>query len=109
MSDLHHDDVLVKAWVRELRHHRPDARVVVVGCQSDYRTSMQPPRPLRPFKWGIQVAREVNAYAYIEVSALTAQNVKELLSLLVMAETAVKASAVEASATVQHVKKCTTM
>lgn len=38
-----------------------------------------------PFSWGVQVAREVDAYAYVEMSSLTGHNVDHLFPLLLEA------------------------
>ena len=98
---LQPDAPSVQAEVEKaLRFALHQQRVVVVGCKSDYRLGRRA-SPLkydgnagddavvsqtpRPFAWGVQMAREVDAYAYIETSALTGQNVDMLVPLLLEA------------------------
>lgn len=95
---LHGDDYLVKAWVREVQYHAPNARVIVVGTKCDYGNvrrrlieistdddTLQSRKLLRPVSFGVEMVRELNAYAYLEVSAQSGQNVEQLFPVVLEA------------------------
>lgn len=105
---------LVARWVREVRQVVPAVRIVLVGTKSDQRLGLNVPSSvraeqlrnptcvLRPFAWGMLMAHEVDAYAYLETSAITGCCVDQLKPMLVEALDATRAEN-------EETKKCTLM
>ena len=79
-------------WVPEVTHHRPQAKLVLVGTKADLRTNTEfltryqddrRHRIVQPFE-GEALAKEIGAVAYIETSALDGYGVDELSYFLTM-------------------------
>jgi Ras-related C3 botulinum toxin substrate 1 len=76
----------VKAkWVPEIQHHAPNVPIILVGTKSDLRNDQETQAQLH--QKGIQmvqtqsaeaVASEINAVKYVECSALTQENLKNV-------------------------------
>ena len=70
-------------WMPELNKYLPDALIVLVGTQCDLRdntVSSNDPNRIRHIttKEGEDLKQRINAYKYIECSALTQLNIKEV-------------------------------
>jgi len=70
-------------WVPEVRHHCPDARILLVGTKNDLKDDketldklMQNDQAPITFQQGEQMAREIKAVGYMECSALTQKGLK---------------------------------
>lgn len=72
-------------WFDEVQHHCPDAKILLVGTKSDLiedPSTIQKLReknldPITPQK-GLELSNKINASKYLECSALTHQNLKNL-------------------------------
>lgn len=72
-------------WIPELKHHCPDATIVLVGTKKDLREDADvlerlQERNLSPKTTddGLALAKEVGAYAYLECSALTQEGLQDV-------------------------------
>uniref|UniRef100_A0A2P2I0V9 Rho-related GTP-binding protein RhoU-like n=1 Tax=Hirondellea gigas TaxID=1518452 RepID=A0A2P2I0V9_9CRUS len=86
-------------WLPELRHHQPNAPVILVGTQSDLRTDVKvlielaQDREVPVTEASAQrFARHIGAYAYVESSALTQRNLKEVFDEALLAGLQFRAS-----------------
>lgn len=84
-SPVSFDNVRSK-WVPELRHHAPNAPIVLVGTKLDLRNDAQhvealAQRNLKPVEYtdGLKLAKEIGAAKYYECSALTMSGVRSLM------------------------------
>eukprot|EP00029_Vermamoeba_vermiformis_P014449 TRINITY_DN9569_c0_g1_i1.p1 TRINITY_DN9569_c0_g1~~TRINITY_DN9569_c0_g1_i1.p1 ORF type:complete len:420 (-),score=39.25 TRINITY_DN9569_c0_g1_i1:43-1302(-) len=69
-------------WLPEARHFCRDAQIILVGTKIDLRKDpARKPEGSVTFNEGMALAEECGAYAYIETSAATGDNVKELLDM----------------------------
>ena len=57
-------------WIPEMAKHCPNARLILIGTQSDYRNEYQHYKAVTEIE-GKQLAREMNAYKYLECSIVT--------------------------------------
>jgi len=72
-------------WVPEVRHFCPNVPFVLVGCKMDLRNDPVTVADLKkmkqkpvPYEEGLETSRRINAYYYIECSAKTKENVREV-------------------------------
>lgn len=73
-------------WFPEIKHHCPTAPFIVVGMKADLRDDERTLKRLKKDNLspvtkedGIALAKEIDAYAYVECSALTQDGVKNVL------------------------------
>ncbi|CAD5118352.1 DgyrCDS7062 [Dimorphilus gyrociliatus] len=85
------DNVTTK-WCKEIRHHCPDAPVVLVGTKIDLREdkgtlSELSSQNLQPIKreQGVKLASKIRAVKYMECSALTQRGLKQVFEEAVRA------------------------
>jgi len=78
MSSSSFENVASK-WMPEIRHHLPDAPVILVGTKSDLRTSKQQKVSPIPVHMAAALATKVRAHKYMECSAKTQSNLKPVL------------------------------
>lgn len=72
-------------WIPELRQHSPDTPVILVGTQADLRTDVKVlielarygEKPVEELE-AIRLSNRVGARTYVECSALTQRNLKEV-------------------------------
>ncbi len=62
----------------EIRHHCPNAKIILVGTKSDVREDSNFKGPAVSRKDGEKLAKEIGAASYLEVSALKRQGLNEL-------------------------------
>jgi Ras-related C3 botulinum toxin substrate 1 len=74
-------------WYPEVRHHNPTAPIVLVGTKSDLRTNTEYLKKLeakgeKPItaEQAQQLCSEIKAVKYLECSAMTGTNVKEVFT-----------------------------
>ncbi|XP_064484387.1 cell division control protein 42 homolog [Ornithodoros turicata] len=79
-------------WLPEIRRHCPEAPIVIVGTQCDLRTDVKVLIELSrygeqpvPEAVARQTAHRVGAEAYVECSALTQKNLKEVFDTAIVA------------------------
>jgi len=79
-------------WYPEVTHHCPQAPLILVGTKKDLRddpsmVSTLQQKGMTPVtrEQGEQMAREIGAVCYIEVSSLTSENIKELFTAVIAA------------------------
>lgn len=72
-------------WLPEIRHHAPDASVILVGTKIDLRADTDVLERLKERKLvpktrqdGVDLCQEVGATAYVECSALTQEGLQEV-------------------------------
>jgi small GTP-binding protein len=65
-------------WVTEIRHHCPNAKIILVGTKADIRDDSNHKGPMVSRKEGEKIAKEIGASAYHEVSALKRAGLREL-------------------------------
>lgn len=83
---------VTEKWVPEIRRHCPRAPVILVGTQSDLREDVKvlielakyKERPVEPDE-GRQCAEDMRAISYMECSALTQKNLKEVFDAAILA------------------------
>ncbi|KAG9344343.1 hypothetical protein JZ751_011012 [Albula glossodonta] len=83
---------VTEKWVPEIRRHCPRAPVVLVGTQSDLRQDVKVlielakyrERPVDPQEAQL-CARDIQAVSYVECSALTQKNLKEVFDAAIVA------------------------
>ena len=66
-------------WMPEVRLHRPDVPVMLVGTKSDLRQRLVDKRPVVPVEEGEAMAKRLGCAGYMECSALTGENAEEVL------------------------------
>ncbi|XP_076055789.1 uncharacterized protein LOC143033958 isoform X2 [Oratosquilla oratoria] len=78
-------------WLPEIRHHNPRAPIVLVGTQSDLRTDVKVLIELAQYREqpvsesaARKLAHQIGAVAYIESSALTQRNLKEVFDQAIL-------------------------
>lgn len=83
---------VTEKWVPEIRKHCPSAPIVLVGTQSDLRNDVKVLIELAHYKEepipeseARQLAENIEATNYIECSALTQQNLKEVFDTAIIA------------------------
>ncbi|KAK7090176.1 ras-related C3 botulinum toxin substrate 1-like [Littorina saxatilis] len=91
VSPSSYENVLTK-WNPEIKHHCPDAPVIVVGTKIDLRENKEAigllaAQGLSPVKreQGIKLANKVRATKYMECSALTQRGLKQVFDEAVRA------------------------
>lgn len=79
-------------WLPELRQHNPRAPMVLVGTQSDLRTDVKVLIELAQYREqpvsevaARRLAHQIGAVAYVESSALTQRNLKEVFDQAILA------------------------
>ncbi|XP_064087783.1 cell division control protein 42 homolog [Macrobrachium rosenbergii] len=79
-------------WLPELRQHNPRAPMVLVGTQSDLRTDVKVLIELAQYREqpvsevaARRLANQIGAVAYVESSALTQRNLKEVFDQAILA------------------------
>jgi len=85
VSPVSFDNILTK-WVPEIRHHCPDAPILLVGTKLDLRENPDYCRQLmanegrQPItkSQGQKLAHKLKAYKYLECSALTQQGLAQV-------------------------------
>ena len=72
-------------WIPEIKHHCPTVPFVIVGLKTDLRDDKETIENLKQIRSspvskeaGIALAKKVDAYAYVECSALTQAGVKNV-------------------------------
>jgi Ras-related C3 botulinum toxin substrate 1 len=72
-------------WHPEIQHHAPNIPIILVGTKLDLRDNEATLESLRQkrmepvsFHEGIERAREIGAYKYLECSALNQRNLKSV-------------------------------
>lgn len=78
-------------WIPELRHHCPSTPIILVGTQCDLRSDVKVLIELANYREqpvnendARRLARKVGAATYIECSALTQKNLKEVFDTAIM-------------------------
>ena len=84
MSPTSFENVRCK-WVPEVQHYCPTAKIIIVGTKSDLREdsstlASMAQKGLQPVsrEEGVQLAKDTNAYKYLECSAKIGSGVKEV-------------------------------
>lgn len=79
-------------WLQELKHHNPRAPIVLVGTQSDLRTDVKVLIELAQYREqpvsevaARRLAHQIGAVRYVESSALTQRNLKEVFDQAILA------------------------
>lgn len=97
-------------WITELRHHAPNAKILLVGTKIDLRNDQDTLTELRrKAQQPVQradaeaMAKEIGAFAYMECSALSRENLKPVF------DEAIKAVAVRKKAVPRKKKDCIIM
>ncbi|KAG5831253.1 hypothetical protein ANANG_G00301840 [Anguilla anguilla] len=83
---------VAEKWVPEIRRHRPRVPMVLVGTQSDLRQDVKVlielakyrERPVDP-RDAQFCAQDIGAVSYVECSALTQKNLKEVFDVAILA------------------------
>uniref|UniRef100_A0A8C6TYT3 Si:ch211-133l11.10 n=1 Tax=Neogobius melanostomus TaxID=47308 RepID=A0A8C6TYT3_9GOBI len=83
---------LTQRWLPEIRQHRPDAALLLVGTQVDLREDVQvliqlaqnQQRPVGSEE-GCRLAQEIGAVGFCECSALTQKNLKDTFDAAILA------------------------
>lgn len=85
------ENVSVK-WYPEVRHHCPDALIILVGTKLDLRDDMDTIEKLKKkkqtpitYRQGLAVADRIGAVKYLECSALTQKGLKTVFDEAVLA------------------------
>lgn len=85
------ENVSVK-WYPEVRHHCPDALIILVGTKLDLRDDMDTIEKLKKkkqtpitYRQGLAVAERIGAVKYLECSALTQKGLKTVFDEAVLA------------------------
>ncbi|KAF8777904.1 rho-related GTP-binding protein RhoU-like [Argiope bruennichi] len=83
---------IFEKWIYEVRHYCPKVPIVLVGTQSDLRTDINVLIELAEYKeepvsvqQAKHLAAKIGAVAYIECSAMTQRNLKEVFDTALMA------------------------
>ncbi|XP_052215953.1 ras-related C3 botulinum toxin substrate 2-like [Dreissena polymorpha] len=91
VSPSSHENVVTK-WNPEIKHHCPEAPVIVVGTKIDLRENKEAigqlaQQGLSPIKreQGIKLANKIRAVKYMECSALTQRGLKQVFEEAVRA------------------------
>ncbi|XP_041357607.1 ras-related C3 botulinum toxin substrate 1-like [Gigantopelta aegis] len=91
VSPSSHENVTTK-WQPEIKHHCPDAPIIIVGTKIDLRENKEAigqlaAQGLSPIKreQGIKVANKIRAKKYMECSALTQRGLKQVFDEAVRA------------------------
>ncbi|KAK4102146.1 cell division control protein 42 precursor, partial [Parathielavia hyrcaniae] len=88
VSPASYDNVTAK-WYPEISHHAPDVPIVLVGTKLDKRDPNEPkgPNGMGPitYEQGLDCARKIKAYKYVECSALTQMNLKAVFDSAIRA------------------------
>jgi len=84
MSPVSLENVKTK-WIKEVRHYRPDSPVILVGTKKDLRNDKKELGKLAKEKQepvteeqARKMQREIGALEYVECSAITRENLKEV-------------------------------
>lgn len=79
-------------WYPEVRHHCPDALIILVGTKLDLRDDMDTIEKLKKkkqtpitYRQGLAVAERIGAVKYLECSALTQKGLKTVFDEAVLA------------------------
>jgi Ras-related C3 botulinum toxin substrate 1 len=78
-------------WLREVRHHCPNAKLILVGTKSDAREDKDAlekmPAGMKPVETaeGEALAKEIGAIRYMECSALTQKGLKNVFDAAIKA------------------------
>jgi len=72
-------------WYPEIEHHAPNVPIILVGTKLDLRDDEGTRENLRQkkmapiqYEQAVQVAKDIKAYKYMECSALTQRNLKNV-------------------------------
>ncbi|GFN84243.1 cell division control protein 42 homolog [Plakobranchus ocellatus] len=98
VSPTSFNNVLEK-WVPEVRRHRPRAPFILVGTQCDLRNDVKVLIELAQYKEkpvseadASRLAKEIGAVGYVECSALTQKNLKDVFDQAILASLAASLS-----------------
>lgn len=98
VSPTSFNNVLEK-WVPEVRRHRPKAPFILVGTQCDLRNDVKVLIELAQYKEkpvseadALRLAKEIGAVGYVECSALTQKNLKDVFDQAILASLAASLS-----------------
>ncbi|KRY89027.1 Rho-related GTP-binding protein RhoU, partial [Trichinella pseudospiralis] len=98
-------------WLPEIRRYCPRAPLILVGTQCDLRTNIQVLLDLNRFREAPvsvadaqHVAKKINAIQYVECSALTQVNLKEVFDMAILAALNLTEPPVKPKIFVHHVK-----
>eukprot|EP01121_Diplochlamys_sp_Union-15-3_P012015 TRINITY_DN3544_c0_g2_i1.p1 TRINITY_DN3544_c0_g2~~TRINITY_DN3544_c0_g2_i1.p1 ORF type:complete len:188 (+),score=28.00 TRINITY_DN3544_c0_g2_i1:81-644(+) len=64
-------------WHPEVRHHCPDAPIILIGTKTDLR-EQTPATEVIPYEQGVRLMKEIGAVKYLECSALKQIGLKEI-------------------------------
>jgi len=74
-----------KKWVPEIKHHNPDAKIVLCGTKLDLRSDADALQQLHDRRrepvstnQGALLAKEIGAHAYVEASSVTQEGMKRV-------------------------------
>eukprot|EP00042_Codosiga_hollandica_P021319 m.73747 g.73747 ORF g.73747 m.73747 type:complete len:186 (-) comp50305_c0_seq4:172-729(-) len=77
VSQASYENVRTK-WYPEVTHHCPHVPIVLVGTKLDLRDENKTGKPTVTYQQGMQLAKDLNIVKYIECSALTQKNLKNV-------------------------------
>lgn len=82
---------VLEKWLPEIRRHNPKAPIILVGTQCDLRTDVKVLIDLAKYQEvpiteeeAQQRAERINAVSYVECSALTQHNLKDVFDLVIL-------------------------
>jgi len=97
VSPQSYDNVRTK-WYPEVNHHNPETPVLLVGTKMDKRDGKDKEQQLKTVEEGERLAKEINAFKYMECSALTQKNLPTVFEEAVKAVFAKQKAAVQKAA-----------
>lgn len=86
-----------KKWIKELRQHGPEVPVILVGTKLDLREGKS--KAAVSTSEGRSVAKEIGAVDYMECSALTQKNLRNVFERAVRAVVSPEVGAAEGKCT----------
>ena len=76
---------ITSKWLPEIQHHCPNAKYILVGTKLDLREDQMVIEKLKEkksapitYEKGVELSKKIGAHRYIECSALTQKNLKEV-------------------------------
>merc|ERR1711974_278643 len=75
-------DDIPKKWLPEIKHHRPDGCIVLIGLKCELRPTEKNSISTDLAK---KMQKEIGAHCYVEVSATDQESIQKLLISLVLA------------------------
>jgi len=76
---------VTEKWVPEVSHHAPNVPILLIGTKCDLRNDNNQAANLLSKEEGEKLAKEINAVCYMECSALTQENLKNVFDEAVRA------------------------